>query len=108
MLPSRKHHWIKRFVEDFEHNPDFQVKFHLVMMLFWIANAITGTVVMILWPHLWLVIGVYYVFLLSIYANWDTDYDACSAASAFKHAKSVDESRGQPTDGTVGPRSTLR
>ena len=90
-MASPRHVWIRKFVDDFEHNPDFQVKFHLAMMLFWIANAIAGTAVLVFLPHLWLSIGVYYVFILSIYANWDTDYDACSAASAFKHAKSVDD-----------------
>lgn len=90
-MTSPRHAWIRKFVNDFEHNPDFQVKFHLAAMLFWIANAIVGTIFMVVFPKTWLAVGVYYVFLLSIYANWDTDYDACSAASAFKHAKAVDE-----------------
>lgn len=90
-LPSRRHHWIKRIVHDFEYSPEFQIRFHLWAMSFWMMNAVVGTVLIILWPHLWLSIGVYYVFMLSLYANWDTDYDAVSAASAFKHAKKVDE-----------------
>lgn len=92
-MAGPRHHWIKQCVSDFETNPDFQIRFHLAAMLFWIANAIAGTIVMFLWPHLWLQVGVFYVFLLSIYANWDTDFDAVSAASAFKHAKHTDDSR---------------
>lgn len=88
-----KHAWIRRFVDDFENNPDFQVKFHLAMMIFWMVNATAGTVVMFLWPNLWLQVGVYYVFMLSIYANWDTDYDAVSAGKAFKHAKRAADER---------------
>lgn len=86
-----RHAWIKKFVSDFESDPDFQIKFHQRMMLFWELNAVVGTVMLILAPQLWASIGVFYVFALSIYANWDTDYDACSAAAAFKHAKAVDE-----------------
>ena len=86
-----RHAWVKRFVANFEDNPDFQIAFHRRMMHFWEANAVIGTVLLITEPHLWAAIGVFYVFLLSIYANWDTDYDACSAALAFKHAKAVDE-----------------
>lgn len=84
--PAR-HLWIKRFVDDFEHNPEFQVRFHLAAMVFWMVNAAAGIAVYAVWPRLWVSIGVLYVFLLSIYANWDTDYDAVSAASAFLHAK---------------------
>ena len=84
-----RHHWIRHLVKDFETNPTFQYHFHLVMMAFWILNAIVGTIIMILAPHLWLQVGVYYVFILSIYANWDTDYDAVSASLAAKHSKAL-------------------
>lgn len=100
-LPSRQHHWIKRFVNDFESNPDFQVRFHLCAMVFWIFNAITGTVCLIFWPKQWTAIGVFYVFLLSIYANWDTDYDAVSAAKAFKHAKGAEKQIEELPDGAA-------
>lgn len=80
---------IGRAVKNFETNADFQIRFHLVAMIFWICNAVVGTVVAVMWPALWVQIGVLYVFLLSIYANWDTDFDAVSAASAFKHAKTA-------------------
>ena len=39
----RRHGWIRHFVDDFEHNPEFQVKFHLAAMVFWMGNAIVGT-----------------------------------------------------------------
>lgn len=88
-MSGPRHHWIKKFVRDFETDHDFQVKFHLVMMLFWIVNAIMGTVILFCWPHLWVEVGVYYVFILSIYANWDTDYDAVSASQAAKHSQAA-------------------
>lgn len=63
------------------------------MMIFWIINFCAGTVVLLLWPHTWTNIGVYYVFALSIYANWDTDYDAVSAGQAAKHAQDLLENK---------------
>ena len=59
------------------------------MMIFWMINFVAGTLVVVLLPHLWLIIGVYYVFALSIYANWDTDYDAVSASLAADKAQQV-------------------
>lgn len=96
-MSGPQHRWIRRLVDDFEGNPEFQVRFHLVAMLFWIANAVVGTVILITLPRLWVAIGVFYVFLLSIYANWDTDYDAVSAASAFLHAKRAAEAEEAET-----------
>lgn len=78
-------------VNTFEHDPDFQVRFHFAAMVFWIVNAVLGVLCYLFLRSEWLSIGVLYVFLLSIYANWDTDYDAVSAASSFKHAKAADQ-----------------
>ena len=83
----RRHNWIRKFVKDFETNHQFQARFHMVMMVFWILNLAAGTVILFLAPKLWLVVGVFYVFVLSIYANWDTDYDALSASQAAMHAQ---------------------
>ena len=85
----KRHAWARRAIRSFESDHQVQLRFHLVAMLFWIVNAVAGTVVMVLWPDLWLRIGVYYVFLLSIYANWDTDYDAVSASQAALHAQAL-------------------
>ncbi len=93
-MAGPRHHWIKRFVHDFEYDHLFQFRFHLVMMLFWIVNAAAGTVMLLVWPGEWIRVGVYYVFVLSIYANWDTDYDAVSASQAALHSQSVLKNSG--------------
>jgi Flp pilus assembly protein TadB len=96
------HHFLKNLLHNFEENPSTQVKFHWAMMIFWIVNAAIGTVVAILWPHIWVAIGVLYVFLLSIYANWDTDYGAVSAAQAsLKSEYLVSVQHQEPIDVTV-------
>jgi len=94
-----KHPWARQVIHDFEYNPDVQMRFHLVAMVFWMVNAAAGTVVLVLLPHLWVRIGVYYVFLLSIYANWDTDYDAVSASQASKHAQNAERATRPGAEG---------
>lgn len=86
---------IGRLVHDFEYDHRAQLRFHLVMMVFWMANLAVGTAVMIFDYHLWLAVGVYYVFVLSIYANWDTDYDAVSASQAAMHSQDLLDKSGQ-------------
>lgn len=84
-----RHGWIRRIVKDFETNAHFQFKFHLWAMGFWIINLVGGTVLMIFDNKDWVSAGVYYVFVVSIYANWDTDYDACSASLAAMHGEEL-------------------
>lgn len=93
-MTGPRHHWIRRLVRDFEYNHLFQFKFHLIMMIFWIVNALAGLAILIMWPAEWTKIGVFYVFLLSIYANWDTDYDAVSASQAALHSQTAMKGAG--------------
>jgi hypothetical protein len=81
--------WLKRVIRTFETNPNWQYKFHLAAMMFWIVNFIVGTIVVLRYPAMWLSIGVYYVFALSIYANWTSDYTAVSATLAAMHAERI-------------------
>lgn len=77
-----RHNWAKKLLKDFETNPVTQIRFHFVAMVFWMVNLLAGTMMLIFFPNQWVKIGVFYVFALSIYANWDTDYGAVSAAQA--------------------------
>lgn len=85
----RRHLLIRRLVKDFETNAAFQFRFHLVMMLVWIFFGAVGPVILIMLPGLWLKVGVLFVYELSIYANWDTDYDAVSASMAARHGEEL-------------------
>lgn len=80
---------LRRIVHAFETDAKLQFRFHLVMMVFWMANFVAGTIVMALWPTTWVDVGVYYVFALSVYANWDTDYDAVSASLAAMRSEEL-------------------
>ncbi len=92
----RRHSWIRRLVKDFEHNPKAQFRFHAVMMRFWELNLIAGLCLMLLAPGAWLRIGVFYVFVLSIYANWDTDLDSLAASMAALHSQAAEEQLAHP------------
>jgi hypothetical protein len=83
------HHFLKHLIHKAEYDHLFQFRFHIWMMVFWMVNVLAGTAVLILWPAEWVKIGVYYVFVLSVYANWDTDYDAVSESQAALHAQTV-------------------
>lgn len=83
------HHWARKLLKDFETNPATQIRFHFAAMVFWTVNLLAGTMMLIFFPNQWIKIGVFYVFALSIYANFDTDYGAVSAAQAYLYAESV-------------------
>ena len=85
----RCHGWVKHIVHDFEYSAKVQFKFHLVMMVFWTLNAIVALSVFIFFPHLWIRASILYVLLISLYANWDTDYDAMSASLAALHGEEL-------------------
>ena len=86
-----RHAFLKSLINDFENNPKVQFKFHRIMMYFWMLNAIVATSLFIFFQSTWLQIGVFYVLLLSLYANWDTDFDAMSASGAWIEAKELRE-----------------
>ena len=82
---------LRHLIDDFEHNPHVQFRFHLVAMYFWMANAVVAVAVFFLFPDQWAAVGIFWTLLLSLYANWDTDYDAMSASGAWMEAKSLHE-----------------
>lgn len=85
----RRHGWARHLLKDFEHNPRTQFRFHRWAMYFWVLNFVAGSVIMFVFPHFWVQIGVYYVFALSIYANADTDADALSASQASMRGEEI-------------------
>jgi len=92
-----QHHWIKHLIKDFEDKPETQIKFHFAMMVFWMVNLAAGTACLILWPSEWVKVGVFYVFALSIYANWATDDGAAIAAQSALHGVDL-ITRGQAVE----------
>jgi hypothetical protein len=77
-----RHRWVKHIVKDFEYNPVTQYKVHLVAMWVWTASMVTVVCLFTFANHFWQVVSVLYLVLISLYANWATDYGAMSAALA--------------------------
>jgi hypothetical protein len=78
----RRHRWVKHIVKDFEYNPITQYKVHLVAMWVWTASMVTVVCLFTFANHFWQIVSVLYLVLISLYANWATDYGAMSAALA--------------------------
>jgi hypothetical protein len=91
----RRHGWAYRVVQGLENDHTKQINFHRWAILFWAANVPVATTIMVCWPGLWNSIAVFYVLLLSLYANADTDFDAMSAAQAALHAQQAERNTEQ-------------
>jgi len=81
-LVMQRHAWVKHILHDFEYNPKTQYKVHLVAMWVWTFSMITVVGLFTFANHFWQVVSVLYLVLISLYANWATDYGAMSAALA--------------------------
>ena len=78
----RRHGWVRVFVRDFEGNPATQYSVHKWMMRFWLFNAVAAVGVFTFVPGVWARVSVLYLVLVSLYANWATDFGSMSAAEA--------------------------
>lgn len=78
----QRHAWVKHVLHDFEYNPRTQYKVHLVAMWVWTFSMITVVCLFTFANHFWQVVSVLYLVVISLYANWATDYGAMSAALA--------------------------
>ena len=70
---------------------EFQFKLHLIATAVWAINGIGATCMFLLARGFWNHFSVYYLVIVSLYANFATDYDACSASLAGIHAKDAAE-----------------
>ena len=78
----RRHGWVRVLIRDVEGNPQTQYKIHRFAMRFWLANAVVAVIVFTFAPGVWAEVSVLYLVLVSLYANWSTDFGAMSAAEA--------------------------
>lgn len=77
-----RHGWVKHFIHDFESNPQTQYKIHMAFTYVWLLNMALALSVYMFAPGLWSKASVLYLVLVSLYANFATDYGAVSAAEA--------------------------
>jgi hypothetical protein len=86
-----RHAWVKHVLHDFEYDPKVQYKVHLVAMWVWTFSMITVVCLFTFASHFWQVVSVLYLVLISLYANWATDYGAMSAALAAQQESPLPE-----------------
>jgi hypothetical protein len=72
----------RSLLRNLEGNPRTQYRVHKVMARFWVANALVVTLVYFLATPVWGRASIYYLALISIYANWTGDQGAMAAADA--------------------------
>lgn len=85
MTLHNKHIWLQpflKFIKDAEDDAATQIKIHKVSVRFWLLNMILASIVFFGFPEFWAVASVYYLVLLSLYANFATDYGALIASQA--------------------------
>lgn len=69
----------------FESDPDVQYRIHMVFTYVWLVNMAVAVAVFSLAPAVWAKWSVLYLVIVSLYANFATDYGAVSAAEAAQH-----------------------
>lgn len=71
----------------FQRDPEFQYRWHLVATYFWVVNFVVAIACFVFAQGFWQRISVLYLVLVSLYANFATDYGAVSAAEAAKQSQ---------------------
>jgi hypothetical protein len=86
VVVAKRHAWlvalIKAFKTDFEESAETQAKIHRAFTYIWLVNIIAVTVLFFALPGFWAQFSLYYLVMVSLYANFSTDYGALSAAQA--------------------------
>src|SRR5215472_13846008 len=95
-MPLR-HGWLKYFIKDFETNPALQYRIHMTFTYLWLVNMAVALSVFIFAQGLWQKASVLYLVLVSLYANFATDYGAVSASIAAGTATHVPPEDREPS-----------
>jgi hypothetical protein len=87
--PHLRHQWavdlcrvLAKDKERFERDTELQFKIHKTASYFWIVNFVLALIVFFAFPGLWAHASVLYLVLVSLWANFATDYGAVSSALA--------------------------
>jgi hypothetical protein len=88
---AQRHAWVisllgtlSRDKTRFEEDADLQFKIHKIFAYIWLVNIVAALCVFFLAPGIWASASVLYLVIVSLYANFATDYGAVSAALAAR------------------------
>ena len=77
-----RHGWVGRWIKGFDSNPRLQYRIHLTFTYIWLVNMVAALAVFVFAPAFWSRFSVLYLVVVSLYANFATDYGAVPAAEA--------------------------
>lgn len=85
LVQSHHHHqWliniVVRFIKNAEDDAATQIRIHKIFTVFWIVNFFAVLLVYSFLPDFWQKASVLYLVLVSLYANFATDYGALTAS----------------------------
>lgn len=81
--------WLSSLLNSFDTDPKVQYKIHLVMTYFWIVNMLIAIGVFTLANGFWQKASVFYLVIVSLYANFATDFGAIPGAEAAISAEDI-------------------
>ena len=82
---------LKSLQNRFENDPAFQIKFNKFFTYFWLINMIAASIEFWTDQNDWAKYSLFYVTLISLYANFATNYGALSASQSSRAAKEAAE-----------------
>lgn len=80
---------VARLCHRFNADPHFQYRLHLIATYMWLVNMIAALCVFVFAPGFWQRFSVLYLVLVSLYANFATDYGAVPGAEAAIEAEAL-------------------
>jgi hypothetical protein len=96
--------WLSTLLRRFNTDPRLQYRIHLVMTYVWVVNMIIAVLVYSFAPHVWATASILYLVLISLYANFATDYGAVPGSEAAISAADISVTvKKTDTAGTDGP-----
>jgi hypothetical protein len=86
---SALYHLVKNDVHKLEYDPKAQFEFHRRMSFFWVSNFLGVLIVYAFFGGIWAKLSVLYLVLVSLYANFATDYGAMPGSHAAIKADEI-------------------
>jgi len=82
--------WLSALLNKFNTDPKLQYKIHITMTYVWVVNMIVAIGVFVFAQGLWQKASILYLVLVSLYANFATDYGAVPGSEAAISAQNVE------------------
>jgi len=82
---------VRQVQDRFENDPKFQIVFNKFFTYFWLVNIVVASIIFFSDRKDWDKYSIFYVTVISLYANFATNYGALSASESSEAAKEAAE-----------------